>query len=123
VAETRASRNPSTKQTEIVSPTSTSTSTPALQKWVSEVDGLNLRFREACERDLRSDVNRLHLYLEDQRTVHVLLDHIQERVMEAYAGYRDLVMIMRGPSQSGQDLLSATSLRELLREVCGENKV
>ena len=119
MAETRASRNPSTKQTEIA----TSTAPPALPKWVSEVDNLNLRFREACERDLRSDVNRLRLYLEDQRTVHVLLDHVQERVMEAYAGYRDLVMLMGGPSQSGQDLLSATSLRELLREVCGENKV
>ena len=100
-------------------------STPALQNWVTESDGLNLQFREACERDLRSDVNRLRLYLEDRRTVHVLLDHVQERVMEVYAGYRDLVMTMGGPgnSQAGQDVLSATLLRELLREVCGESKV
>ena len=100
-------------------------STPASQDWVSEVDGLNLQFRETCERDLRSDVNRLRLYLEDQRTVHVLLDHIQERVMEVYAGYRDLVMtmMMGGPSNSGQDVLNVTLLRELLREVCGESKV
>ena len=101
-------------------------STPALQNWVSEVDGLNLRFRETCERELRSDVNRLRLYLEDQRTVHVLLDHIQERVLEVYAGYRDMVMamMMGGLSgDSGQGVLSATLLRELLREVCGESKV
>ena len=55
--------------------------------------------------------------------MHVLLDHVQERIMEAYAGYRDLVMMMGGPSNSGQDLLSATLLRELLKEVCGESKM
>ena len=98
-------------------------STPASQNWVSELDGLNLQFRESCERDLRSDVNRLRLYLEDQRTVHVLLDLIQERVVEVYAGYRDMVMMMGGPSNSGQDVLSVTLLKELLREVCGESKV
>lgn len=98
-------------------------SSPASKNWVSELDGLNLQFRESCERDLRSDINRLRLYIEDQRTVHVLLDHIQERVVEVYAGYRDLVMMMGGPSNPGQDVLSATLLRELLREVCGESKV
>ena len=97
-------------------------STPASQNWVSELDGLNLQFREACERELRSDVNRLRLYLEDQRTVHVLLDHIQERIIDVYAGYRDLVMMIGGPSNSGQHVLSDSLLRELLREVCGEGK-
>jgi molybdopterin biosynthesis enzyme MoaB len=53
--------------------------------------------------------------------VHVLLDHIQERVIEVYAGYRDLVMTMGGQGNSGQDVLSVTLLRELLREVCGES--
>ena len=46
----------------------------------------------------------------------VLLDHIQDRIVDVYAGYRDLVM----PSTSAQDVLSETSLREFLREVCGE---
>ena len=56
--------------------------------------------------------------------MHVLLDHIQERIVEVYAGYRDLVMMMMGgSSNSGQDVLSVTLLRELLREVCGESKV
>ena len=114
MAETKARRNSSTKQI---------SSTPALENWVSDVDSLNLRFREACERDLRSDVNRLRLYLEDQRTVHVLLGHVQERVMEVYASYQDLVMMMGGPSKPGQDVLSATLLKELLQEVCGDNKV
>jgi len=93
-----------------------------LQNWDSEADDVNRRFREACERDLRFDVNRLRLYLEDQRTVHVLLEHVQERIMEVYADYRDLVMGMGKPSESGLDVLGATSLRELLREVCGESK-
>ena len=96
-------------------------STPDSQNWVSELDGLNLQFRETCERDLRSDVNRLRLYLEDQRTVHVLLDHIQERIIEVYAGYRDLVTMIGGPRTSGQDVLNVTLLRELLKEVCGDS--
>jgi len=116
--EAKARRNnPSTKPT-----LTSSSSTPALQNWDSEADDVNRRFREACERDLRFDVNRLRLYLEDQRTVHVLLEHVQERIMEVYADYRDLVMGMGKPSESGLDVLGATSLRELLREVCGESK-
>ena len=55
--------------------------------------------------------------------MHVLLDHVQERIMEVYADYRDLVTVMGKPNESGQDVLGATSLRELLREVCGQSKV
>jgi hypothetical protein len=51
------------------------------------------------------------------------LEHIQERVVEVYEDYRDLVMTMGGPSNSGGGVLSVTMLRELLREVCGESKV
>jgi len=117
----KAQRSPPTKQTESSHPNPLPT--PALQNRASEADDINLRFREACERDLRSDVNRVRLYLEDQRTAHILLDHVQDRVMEAYAGYRDLVTLMENPSKSGQDVLSVTLLRELLRDVCGESKV
>ena len=111
MTETKTRKNPSTAEN--------ASSTPA----ISETDSVNLQFREACERSLRSDVNRLRLYLEDQRTVYVLLDHVQERIMEVYADYRDLVMtIEKKPSESGQGVLSDTSLKELLGEVCGENR-
>jgi len=119
ITEKKVQRSPSMQQTNV---SSISPSTPAFEDWASEADGINLRFREACERDLRSDLNRLRLYLEDQRTVHVLLDHIQDRVMEVYAGYRDLVTVIGKSSESGQDLLSVTSLRELLRDVCGDSR-
>ena len=54
--------------------------------------------------------------------MHVLLDHIQDKVMEAYAGYRDLVTVIGKSSESGQDPLSVASLRELLRDVCGDSR-
>ena len=56
-----------------------------------------------CERDLRSDVNRLRLYLEDQRTVHILLDHVQDRIVDVYADYRDLVTLMGKASESSRE--------------------
>ncbi|KAK6974283.1 hypothetical protein R3P38DRAFT_3239577 [Favolaschia claudopus] len=39
---------------------------------------LNRAFRTACGRDLRGQAAQLRLYLEDDRTVGVLLEHIQE---------------------------------------------
>ncbi|KAF8149366.1 Sec34-like family-domain-containing protein [Crassisporium funariophilum] len=96
---------------------------PAIaQNWAAEADNVNLRFREACERDLRAGVTRLRLYLEDERTVRVLLDHVQDRVVEAYARYRDVVVQMAGGGGEGV-VLSVSALREILGDVCGDGKV
>jgi phage portal protein BeeE len=80
---------------------------------------LERAFRAACERDLREQAARLRLYLEDDRTVGVLLQHIQDRIVDEYALFRDVVWNMyAGGMRAG--VLSSTGLRELLKTVCGE---
>lgn len=93
------------------------------QVWASRsaAETLNLRFREACERDMRSSVARLRLYLEDDRTVRVLVEHMQDRIMDAYAAYREVVWGMyAGALREREGTLSPVGLREVLKDVCGE---
>jgi hypothetical protein len=97
----------------------------AEQDWASRsaAETLNLHFREACERDMRSSVARLRLYLEDDRTVRVLVEHIQDRIMDAYAAYREVVWGMyAGALREKEGILSPVGLREVLRDVCREVK-
>ncbi|KAJ7837718.1 Sec34-like family-domain-containing protein [Mycena leptocephala] len=106
-----------------------------LHTWIDQIDAHNTRpqaafqqpaaeeleraFRAVCERDLREQAARLRLYLEDDRTVGVLLQHIQDRIVDEYALFRDVVWNMyAGGMRAG--VLSSTGLRELLKTVCGE---
>ncbi|KAJ7187957.1 Sec34-like family-domain-containing protein [Mycena filopes] len=134
---------------EVISECATPICTP-LRKWIDQIDAHNARrareqdaeiapltaqaafqqpaaeeleraFRAACERDLRGQSARLRLYLEDDRTVGVLLQHIQDRIVDEYAFFRDVVWNMyAGAMRSG--VLSSTGLRELLKTVCGEEE-
>ncbi|KAJ7145893.1 Sec34-like family-domain-containing protein [Mycena epipterygia] len=82
-------------------------------------EALERDLRAACERDLRGQAARLRLYLEDDRTVGVLLQHIQDRIVDEYALFRDVVWNMyAGGMRAG--VLSSTGLRDLLRTVCAE---
>jgi hypothetical protein len=72
---------------------------------------------------MRSSVARLRLYLEDDRTVRVLVEHIQDRIMDAYAAYREVVWGMyAGALREKEGILSPVGLREVLRDVCREVK-
>ncbi|KAJ7268694.1 Sec34-like family-domain-containing protein [Mycena haematopus] len=134
---------------EVISECATPICTP-LRKWIDQIDAHNTRrareqdteiapltaqaafqqpaaeeleraFRAACERDLRGQAARLRLYLEDDRTVGVLLQHIQDRIVDEYALFRDVVWNMyAGGMRAG--VLSSTGLRELLKSICGEEK-
>jgi conserved oligomeric Golgi complex subunit 3 len=79
---------------------------------------VDVGFRVACQRDLRAAAARLRLYLADQRTVDVLLQHVRERLEDDYAVFRDVVW-GKGIA-SGEGVLSSEGLREMLREVCEE---
>ncbi|KAF8210627.1 Sec34-like family-domain-containing protein [Mycena galopus ATCC 62051] len=95
------------------------TAQPAFQQPAAEE--LERAFRAACERDLRGQSARLRLYLEDDRTVGVLLQHIQDRIVDEYALFRDVVWNMyAGGMRAG--VLSSTGLRELLKTVCEEEE-
>lgn len=66
------------------------------QEWAKHAIAENLHqvFIEACERDLRSFVTKLRLYLEDDRTVSVLVTHIEEAIIDAYLKFRNVVWNM-----------------------------
>lgn len=93
----------------------------AAQEWSNQsaAEAIDIQFRTACENELRAKVVQLRLYLEDNRTVGVLVQHVQERIMEEYEVFRELV----GGMYAGmlrEVVLSRVGLRKLLLEVCGE---
>ncbi|KII92962.1 hypothetical protein PLICRDRAFT_37778 [Plicaturopsis crispa FD-325 SS-3] len=92
------------------------------QPWAqqSSAEELDNVFRLACERDLRSNVARLRLYLEDGRTVGVLMLHIQDRIADEYAAFRDVVSNMYTGALKSV-VLSPGPLREMLARICDDN--
>jgi conserved oligomeric Golgi complex subunit 3 len=97
--------------------------TPLLteQDWASQAaaEELHAKFVESCERDLRAAVMKLRLYLEDDRTVSVLLTHVKEAVVDGYMGYREVVQNMYAGALKGA-VYSEESLKERLHIICDE---
>jgi hypothetical protein len=93
----------------------------AAQEWSNQsaAEALDKQFRNTCESELRANVVRLRLYLEDSRTVGVLVQHVQERIMEEYEVFREVV----GGMYAGvlrEVVLSRVGLRTVLLDICGE---
>ena len=61
----------------------------------------------------------MRLYLEDKRTVGVLLQHVQERLTEGYGAFREIVYGMYAGAMRGR-VLSEDGLVEVLSEICSE---
>ncbi|KAG9316781.1 Sec34-like family-domain-containing protein [Chiua virens] len=91
------------------------------QDWAcqSAAEALHAKFIESCERDLRAAVTKLRLYLEDNRTVSVLLTHAREAVVDGYMGYREVVWNMYAGALRGV-IFSEESLKERLNVICDE---
>ena len=91
------------------------------QPWASSSAALALgvAFNETCHRDLRSAVARLRLYLEDDRTVSVLVKHAQEKIVDEYSEFRTVVWGEYGDRLRGE-VMKDDGLRAFLQEVCGE---
>ncbi|EGN97381.1 hypothetical protein SERLA73DRAFT_57800 [Serpula lacrymans var. lacrymans S7.3] len=92
------------------------------QTWAQQhaAEDLHEKFILSCERDLRSSVMRMRLYLEDDRTVSVLVGHIKEAIMEDYMAFRDLVWNMYAGAMKST-VLSAERLEETLRTICTDD--
>lgn len=90
--------------------------------WAQQSAAVDLErnFRGACEQNLRISVTRMHLYLEDDRTVGVLVHHIQEIILGGYSEFRDVIWNMYDGAMR-ETVLSSTGLRDMLREICDEN--
>ncbi|KIJ68059.1 hypothetical protein HYDPIDRAFT_107669 [Hydnomerulius pinastri MD-312] len=97
--------------------------TPVLteQPWANQsaAEDLHNKFAEACERDLRASVTKLRLYLEDNRTVSVLLTHVKEAVVDGYIGYKDLVWGMYAGALKGA-VFSEETLKQRLDDICDQ---
>ncbi|KAG1832391.1 Sec34-like family-domain-containing protein [Suillus variegatus] len=89
------------------------------QEWAKHAIAENLHqvFIEACERDLRSFVTKLRLYLEDDRTVSVLVTHIEEAIIDAYLKFRNVVWNMYAGAMKTV-VFSQDGLRDYLKSVC-----
>ncbi|KAG5642052.1 hypothetical protein DXG03_003723 [Asterophora parasitica] len=74
-------------------------------------------FERACTTELRAHAGRVRLYLEDARTVtaRVLLEHVRERVGDAYEAFWEAAGSGRGP---GEELASVPVVRRLLVDAC-----
>lgn len=107
----------------ITSPASPPVPVPLLteQDWArqSAAEDLHAKFVEACERDLRASVTKLRLYLEDNRTVSVLLTHVKEAVVDGYMAYREVVWNMYAGALRGL-VFSEERLKEKLGAICDE---
>ena len=103
----------------------TSTAQPHVDILLSSAPQTHLHFLEAVQRDLRSSVARVRLYLEDERTVRVLLEHVVERVGTAYELFGDALLGMKraGLGSGDIEVMGSSALRDVLRDVCGDSSL
>ena len=89
------------------------------QPWATQeaITGVLTAFQEACHRDLHVHVARLRLYLEDDRTVSVLLKHVQDRIVDEYTEFKITVLQEVGTGL-WSELGSEEAIRLLLQDVC-----
>lgn len=89
----------------------------ANQQTTSEhIVSLDENFKVGCHRDLRASVARMRLYLEDDKTVLVLLSHVQEKIIDEYVDFRQAVGERSKGSEAG--LMSIQELKDFLKTIC-----
>lgn len=58
----------------------------------------------------------MRLYLEDDRTVTVLLSHVQDKILDEYVDFRQIVSERSGNAA----LLNVPGLKEMVKGICEE---
>ncbi|KAF9478351.1 Sec34-domain-containing protein [Pholiota conissans] len=93
-----------------------------VQSLRDEAPTIHLRFLEAVQRDLRSNVARVQLYLEDGRTVKILLEHVMERISYAYEHWGESIarLAVGAPKQMEVEVLNLSRLKEMFRDILGD---
>lgn len=89
---------------------------PNKQTRSEDTTSLDESFKTGCHRDLRASVARMRLYLEDDRTVLVLLSHVQEKIIDEYVDFRHAVSERSKGSEAS--LMSTQELKDFLTSVC-----
>jgi hypothetical protein len=80
-------------------------------------EALEAEFRRVCETELRANVGRLKLYLEEEKTVRVLVEHVVERVMDAYLEFTGAIRRF-GVGAGAVRMMGVGELRDFLDGVC-----
>ena len=94
----------------------TAPANPNQQTSSAAIASMDEAFKMGCHRDLRASVARMKLYLEDDRTVLVLLSHVQEKVIDEYVDFRQAVSERSKGSEAS--LMSTQELKDLLKSIC-----
>ena len=89
---------------------------PNQQTPSANIVSMDETFKIACHRDLRASVARMRLYLEDDRTVLVLLSHVQEKIIDEYVDFKQAVSERSKGSEV--PLMSVQELKDLLKGIC-----
>lgn len=89
---------------------------PANASQQTPIASMDEAFKMGCHRDLRTSVAKMRLYLEDDKTVLVLLSHVQEKIIDEYVDFKHAV----GERSKGSEasLMSAQELKDFLKTIC-----
>jgi len=82
----------------------------------ADIASLHETFKMGCHSDLRASVARMRLYLEDDRTVLVLLSHVQEKIVDEYTDFKQAVGERTRGSEAS--LMSMRELKDFLKSIC-----
>ncbi|KAF5381998.1 hypothetical protein D9615_004200 [Tricholomella constricta] len=99
-----------------VTPSSPDTAANLPSKPQAAARDISTAFERACTTELRAQAGRLRLYLEDARTItaRVLLEHVRERIGDAYEAFWEA-----GSGRGlGEDVMSVPVVRRLLIDAC-----
>lgn len=111
-----------------VSPRLQTAALPKLDVVLSEAPHAQARFFETLQRELRQSVSKVRLYLDDARTVKVLLEHIVGRIEVVYERFGDAMFAVKqlDAGRAGEEqveIVSSSGLRDILREVCEDSSL
>jgi hypothetical protein len=103
--------------------TNTATTAPNLDVVLASTPHAQAQFFEALQRELRPSVVKVKLYLDDARTVKVLLEHVVSRIEAMYERFGDAMFSVRQVGDEPVEIVSSSGLRDILREVCGDDSL
>ena len=94
----------------------TAPANPNQQTPSTDITSMDEAFKMCCHRDLRASVARMKLYLEDDRTVLVLLSHVREKIIDEYVDFKQAVSERSKGSEV--TLMSTQELKDFLKNIC-----
>ena len=88
------------------------------ENWIPPAAEVDANFRLACELVIRASITRMRLYLENDKTVGVLVSHIQDRIVEEYSSFT--ILVGNTNSGSAPAIVTDVELKDFLHGLCDE---